>query len=319
LANLEVAPQGIARQTEADTPSGLTRGTFKLELEEGLNMISLPVQPDNPMTSKSLANEIGATLVIHLDPQTKAFVPFVPEHFESTNFEIQGGMGVIVNVRRSQTVNFTGTVWDNTAAAPGEHQPVWAFGLVFEDVQCTQSISTQSAPTHTSLSIRNLRSDEQVYIPTHTPATAFVDQSQQAVVNEGDTIEIQTEDLRWRYRLTGQGLQNAFAQIVLDQQIQVPNRTQLLQNYPNPFNPETWIPFELSRDTEVTITIYDVSGQQIRQLDLGLTLAGRYLSADQAVYWNGKTQTGEWVASGTYFHQIQTEDYTQIEKMVILK
>jgi len=48
----------------------------------------------------------------------------VPEHFDSTNFEIQGGMGVIVNVRRSQTVNFTGTVWDNTAAAPGEHQPV---------------------------------------------------------------------------------------------------------------------------------------------------------------------------------------------------
>ena len=124
MANLEVAPQGIARQTEADTPSRLTRGTFKLELEEGLNMISLPVQPDNPMTSKSLANEIGATLAIHLDPQTKAFVPFVPEHFDSTNFEIQGGMGVIVNVRRSQTVNFTGTVWDNTAAAPGEHQPV---------------------------------------------------------------------------------------------------------------------------------------------------------------------------------------------------
>ena len=97
------------------------------------------------------------------------------------------------------------------------------------------------------------------------------------MVNEGDTIEIQTEDLRWRYRLTGQDLQNAFTQIILDQQIQVPNRTQLLQNYPNPFNPETWIPFELSRDTEVTITIYDVSGQQIRQLDLGLTLAGRLL------------------------------------------
>ncbi|HHZ92383.1 TPA: hypothetical protein EYN65_18090, partial [Candidatus Poribacteria bacterium] len=77
----------------------------------------------------------------------------------------------------------------------------------------------------------------------------------------------------------------------------LPTQTQLLANYPNPFNPETWIPFELSQDREVTITIYDVQGQRIRQLELGMVTAGRYVSSDQAAYWDGRTEDGEAVAS----------------------
>jgi len=311
LANLEVAPQGIARQTEADTPSGLARGTFKLELEEGLNMISLPVQPDNPMTSKSLANEIGATLVIHLDPQTKAFVPFVPEHFEGTNLEIQGGMGVIVNVRRSQTVNFTGTVWDNTIAAPRvplNAQSVWAFGLVFDRL-----------PVNSPVRIRNLRTGETVHTSADTPAIAFVDQSQQSVVKLQDWIEIEVKDRRWRYQLTAGDLHQAFALVSLDDRIRIPQQTRLLQNYPNPFNPETWLPFKLAQDAIVTAKIYDVTGKQIRMIQLGHIPAGNYVESNKAIYWDGKTDTGEQVASGTYFYQIDAGDYTETRKMVILK
>ena len=64
----------------------------------------------------------------------------------------------------------------------------------------------------------------------------------------------------------------------------LPTQTQLLANYPNPFNPETWIPFELSQDSQVAITIYDVQGRLIRQLELGVVMAGRCISADQAAY-----------------------------------
>ena len=96
-------------------------------------------------------------------------------------------------------------------------------------------------------------------------------------------------------------------------------QTQLLANYSNPFNPETWIPFELNQDTDVSISIYDVQGQLIRQLELGMVTAGRYISADQAAYWNGKTENGEAVASGTYFYQLQAGDYIETKKMVILK
>ena len=99
----------------------------------------------------------------------------------------------------------------------------------------------------------------------------------------------------------------------------LPTSTQLLANYPNPFNPETWIPFELADDAEVTVTIYDVQGQRIRQLQLGQVTAGRYVTADQAAYWDGKTETGEVIASGTYFYQLLAGDYTATRKMVILK
>ena len=99
----------------------------------------------------------------------------------------------------------------------------------------------------------------------------------------------------------------------------LPTQTQLLANYPNPFNPETWIPFELGQDAEVTLTIYDVQGQRVRQLRLGIVIAGRYVTTDQAVYWDGKTETGERIASGTYFYQIAAGDYSEIRQMVILK
>ena len=99
----------------------------------------------------------------------------------------------------------------------------------------------------------------------------------------------------------------------------LPKVTQVFQNSPNPFNPETWIPFQLSQDAAVTVTIYDVQGKGVRQLQLGLVTAGRYVTADLAAYWDGKTETGQAVASGTYFYQLQAGDYTESRKMVILK
>ena len=48
-----------------------------------------------------------------------------------------------------------------------------------------------------------------------------------------------------------------------------PTETRLLANYPNPFNPETWIPYELATDTNVTLTIYNAQGVVIRTLQLG--------------------------------------------------
>ena len=99
----------------------------------------------------------------------------------------------------------------------------------------------------------------------------------------------------------------------------VPVVTALMQNYPNPFNSETWIPFQLAQDSTVTARIYDVTGKQIRIIQLGYVTAGNYVESSKAIYWDGKTDTGEQVSSGTYFYQIQAGDYTDIRKMVILK
>ena len=69
----------------------------------------------------------------------------------------------------------------------------------------------------------------------------------------------------------------------------------------------------------MTISIYDVQGQRIRRLQLGQLTAGRYVTADQVAYWDGKTQEGEAVTSGTYFYQLQAGDCTETRKLVILK
>jgi len=99
----------------------------------------------------------------------------------------------------------------------------------------------------------------------------------------------------------------------------LPTTTQLLANYPNPFNPETWIPFELADDTAVTVSIYDVRGKRVRQLQLGMMMAGKYVGADRAAHWDGKTESGEAVASGTYYYQLKAGGHTEVRKMVILK
>lgn len=96
-------------------------------------------------------------------------------------------------------------------------------------------------------------------------------------------------------------------------------QTRLLQNYPNPFNPETWIPYQLATEAEVTVIIYDSGGQQVRTIKLGTQLPGLYLTQEKAAYWDGRSDTGEWVSSGTYFYHLQAGSYSAAKKMIILK
>ena len=64
---------------------------------------------------------------------------------------------------------------------------------------------------------------------------------------------------------------------------------------------------------------YDVQGKRVRRLQLRLMTAGKYVAANQATYWDGKTETGEVVSSGPHFYQLLAGDYSQTRKMVILK
>ena len=99
----------------------------------------------------------------------------------------------------------------------------------------------------------------------------------------------------------------------------IPKETVLLPNYPNPFNPETWIPYQLSKPADVTLTIYAVNGQLIRRLALGHQLAGTYQSRSRAAYWDGRNALGEPVASGLYFYTLTAGDFTATRKMLIRK
>ena len=98
-----------------------------------------------------------------------------------------------------------------------------------------------------------------------------------------------------------------------------PKKTVLLANYPNPFNPETWIPYHLSKDAEVTLQIYAMDGTLMRRFTLGHQPAGMYQSRSRAAYWDGRNAFGEPVASGVYFYTLTAGNFTATRKMLIRK
>ncbi len=98
-----------------------------------------------------------------------------------------------------------------------------------------------------------------------------------------------------------------------------PKETVLLANYPNPFNPETWIPYHLAKDADVTLHIYAVNGTLVRTLTLGHQAAGMYQNRSRAAYWNGKNAFGESVASGVYFYTLIAGNFNATRKMLIRK
>ena len=99
----------------------------------------------------------------------------------------------------------------------------------------------------------------------------------------------------------------------------IPEETALHRNYPNPFNPETWIPYQLAESAEVTLTIYDMNGRLVRRLAVGHQGAGMYQTRSRAVYWDGRNQLGESVASGLYFYTLTAGEFTATRRMLILK
>ncbi len=98
-----------------------------------------------------------------------------------------------------------------------------------------------------------------------------------------------------------------------------PKETALLANYPNPFNPETWIPYQLATAADVKLTIYDIQGHVVRDLDLGHQRPGMYQSKSRAAYWDGRNAVGEPVASGVYFYTLTADDFTATRKLLIRK
>ena len=94
---------------------------------------------------------------------------------------------------------------------------------------------------------------------------------------------------------------------------------QVLPNFPNPFNPETWIPYQLEIASDVSLSIYDVSGRLVRTIELGYQQAGLYANRSDAIYWDGRNNHGEQVASGVYVYRLTAGEYSASRRMVIVK
>ena len=100
-----------------------------------------------------------------------------------------------------------------------------------------------------------------------------------------------------------------------DLTIITPEDYRLDQNYPNPFNPSTTIRFSLPITDRISLRVYDINGREVRTLiDNEQRPAGT-----GEVVWNGKSNRGVPVASGTYFYTLRFGNFQKTNKMIILK
>ncbi len=307
---------------------------FNVTLAKGLNMLSLPLASPTPMTAKSLVAITGATTVITLDTVTQAFVAWTP-NAPDDGFSIEGGKGYIVNVPQTRNFAFVGAPWMNpteAAAAPSTlstemPKEAWAFVVSGRVVGQPNPYEGKPAFEGYKVSVRNLRTDSTITASVQGDyfAAATADLTRRSVVRAGDVVELHVigpdgnvESQTHSFKVTPEHLANAVMSVTLDS-IGQPTQSQLLQNYPNPFNPETWIPYQLSEDSPISVSIYDTTGTLIRTLSLGFQAAGFYNSQERAAYWDGRNALGERVASGIYFYQLTTPSFQQTRRLVIVK
>ncbi|MBN8705906.1 MAG: family 16 glycosylhydrolase [Bacteroidetes bacterium] len=96
--------------------------------------------------------------------------------------------------------------------------------------------------------------------------------------------------------------------------IEQPGQMKLIRNYPNPFNGSTTFQFFSPRVTSAAYHIYDTLGQQITS---GFSTFGS--GSEHTIIWSGTDQTGNQVASGTYFCRISSGDQSLVIPVVYLK
>ncbi len=83
----------------------------------------------------------------------------------------------------------------------------------------------------------------------------------------------------------------------------------LLQNYPNPFNPRTIIQYNLTANSSVNLTVFDILGREIKNIVNSWQPKGMY-----SVEFDGSM-----LSSGVYFYRLETSNYVKTMKMIISK
>lgn len=91
--------------------------------------------------------------------------------------------------------------------------------------------------------------------------------------------------------------------------ISSPLLPQLYQNYPNPFNPLTTIEFYLHKKEFTVLKVYDILGQEVGKLVSKTLAAGKH-----RIMWDGN-----YLASGVYYYQIESGEFKQVKKMILIK
>ncbi len=318
-------------------------GMSTIRLIQGKNLVGLPLNDSritrvsDLLTLEGFVDNAPAVTVSDngtLKPVEKAE--------DDGDISVTGGQAFIIDVLEDAIVTISGEGWDNTSsgtmAAPplatGDMKaaattPVLALsGSIVDGVKgingkilrvIVKNLSTGRA-VNTLIGDTRGTSSRTAYELTVVDieggrAAAIGDILEISAISPDAFISVEP----FRYTVTAEDVKRHRIQLSALIVQEIPTKTQLLPNYPNPFNPETWIPYHLTSDAEVQLTIYDTKGVSVRQLDLGHQVAGYYTNQTKAAYWDGRNENGESVASGVYFYQLQAGGVSATRKMAILK
>ena len=313
-----------------------TAGASQINIDVGNNLVGLPLKPAAglSMISDLLVDGVGAIAVSKADGMG---FHTIRKPGQDGDAPIVGGVGYLVVYigTEATSIPIVGSAWENSgavSAAPavafdGTHTPVlYVEGGVMDDYDMLSRIP------ELRVTVKNLSTGASLdtVLGTELSATAysgtFVELSRHAA-KVGDVLEIVAHSpnpfvgVRPVPQIVVSAEQVLTSRISLPdlELYEIPSETELLANYPNPFNPETWIPYRLAKAAGVTLDIYDTNGRLVRTIDVGFKPAAVYESRASAIYWDGRNNYGERVASGTYFYHLSAGDYSATRKMLVLK
>ncbi|MFQ5864409.1 MAG: FlgD immunoglobulin-like domain containing protein [bacterium] len=99
-----------------------------------------------------------------------------------------------------------------------------------------------------------------------------------------------------------------------DNKQQIPSTFALRQNYPNPFNAETVISYSVPVQSQISLSIYNITGQKIRSLVDEISTPGEF-----QVTWDGKNDEGKQVASGIFVYKLDAPGISFVKKLILLR
>ena len=309
-------------------------GSSMIDLTSGLNLVGVPLDVADIETVSDISGLSDAiTGIIALSEGEYRLVAAAGDPGDDA---VAGDAAYLVTASDDASIPVMGDGWSNeveAGAAPiamagykvDNQTPALAvYGSVVDEV-------TGLAKEGFRVKVKNLSTKAALSEITSTETAdgydmIFVDLTDAHAARVGDVLEISADSpdpligiKPVRHIVTVDDVKNS--RITLEDLIayEIPAETELLRNYPNPFNPETWIPYHLSEDANVSLTIYDVNGALVRDIDVGYQTAAKYDTRSKAIYWDGRNLFGEQVASGIYFYSLSAGDFSATRKMVILK
>ena len=319
---------------DGDTWDG---GTSTISLSAGANLIGLPVNDPRVTNVSDIAGLFAANIVSTVVVSTDDGFKSVGAAGDAGDGPVMGDAAYLVTAAPpGGNAVLIGDGWTYSAMAAA---PVALAGYSVEGQTAVLDVQGAVVDEITGLAregfrvkVKNLSTKAALSSVSSVEAAdgynmTFVDLKAGNAARIGDVLEISADSpnpligvQQVRHIVTVDDVKNSTIQLEELIAYEIPAETELLRNYPNPFNPETWIPYRLAEDADVSLTIYDAYGALVRSIDIGHQTAAVYDTKAKAIHWDGRNQFGEQVASGLYFYHLSAgDDFSATRRMVILK